>query len=376
MPRHTIEVGDLTVEPVWSDSLGAKSTCCRVETPDTSICVDPGVAAMQPSYPLADDLKGRYREVAREAVESAVDRSEHVAISHYHFDHYAPDPSRYGDATLWLKDPNQWINDSQWHRAREFLRALADHHGADLETTDPRRETYPDPYDDLDHAREKDFGDYQERREELLSKWRERFWNRVERWTSEPWVCEPAFANFADDAAFTVGDTTIRFLGPLFHGIEYARTGWVLATVVETPEVTFLHSSDLQGPVVEDYADRIVDVDPDVLFLDGPATYLLGPMLNRTNLQRSVDNAARIVREVDPACTWFDHHLLRETQYRERTETVWDLRDEGYAVQTVAEFEGQAPLVDLVEDASEEELRERVEREGERVRQYSSNSDS
>jgi predicted metallo-beta-lactamase superfamily hydrolase len=197
-----------------------------------------------------------------------------------------------------------------------------------------------------------------------LAKWRDRYEDRVERWRTEAWVAEPPFARYADGERITVGDTEIRFLGPWLHGIEYARTGWVLPVVVETPETTFLHSSDLQGPVIEDDAQAIVDEDPDVLFLDGPATYLLGPMLNWTNLQRSIDNAAWSLREVDPELMVFDHHLLREPKYRQRTSEVWELAGEGYNVQTVAETRGEEPMIDRVSrwsEADEQAERERVE---------------
>lgn len=381
----TYSVGDLRVEPDWADSMGAKTSCVRVETTDTSICIDPGVAAMQPSYPLPDELKFHVRTVAEDAIREAIEDSDHVSISHSHYDHYIPDPALFTDAELWVKDPNQWINDSQWDRARDFLGVLADEHGESLESMPPARRAmdYPDPYDELDHARGKDFGDYQERREELLEKWRERFEGGVEHWANSQWVVEPDFCTFADGEAFSVGDTTVEFIGPLFHGIEYARTGWVFATRVETAGASFLHTSDLQGPVIEDYADRIIDLDPDVIFIDGPATYLLGPMLNQTNLQRSIDNAARIIEAVDPALAFFDHHLLRERKYRERTSDVWDLRDEGYSVTTMAEHRGEDPLIDQRQTWDEAELERRAieaasafQRDQSRVATSSSNASS
>ena len=41
----------ITIKPVWFDSLGAKSSCMLVKTPDVKILIDPGIAAMQPSFP-------------------------------------------------------------------------------------------------------------------------------------------------------------------------------------------------------------------------------------------------------------------------------------------------------------------------------------
>lgn len=338
--------GDLTVRPVWSDSLGAKTTCCLVETPELALCVDPGVAAMQPSYPLPDAEKRRIEAVAAGAIDAAVAAADHVSISHYHYDHYAPDPVRYRGVELWVKEPNRWINDSQRERARSFLAALAADRGESLVETPPRQTHFADPIESLPHARSRDFGDYQARREELLAQWRARYERRTERWATEPWVEPPSGVHVADCAGFERGDTRVRFRGPLFHGIEYAATGWVVATVVETLEATFVHSSDLEGPTIEDHADWLVELDPDLVFLDGPSTYLLGYMLNRTNLDRAVENARRIVTETDPDLLLWDHHLLRDVRYRERTRPVWDLRDEGYSVATVAEVHGREPLVD------------------------------
>jgi len=47
----------LEVNPVWFDSMGAKSTCTKVVTRDTSLLIDPGAAAMQPSYPMSDEKR-------------------------------------------------------------------------------------------------------------------------------------------------------------------------------------------------------------------------------------------------------------------------------------------------------------------------------
>ncbi len=359
----TFEVADLSIEFVWCDSLGAKSVCCRVQTPDTSVVIDPGVAVMQPSFPLPSRLKEHLKSQAEGEIRRAVAASDLVAVTHYHHDHYLRDAGflASSDTELWIKDPNRWINDAQWDRAREFLSALADEHEEGLEEIEPRRTRFPDPLDELEHAREKDFGDYQDRREELLARWRERFEGRVERWSTMPWVREPGFLGYADGRTVERGETTVRFLGPWFHGIEYSATGFVVPVLVQTPEASFLHSSDLHGPVVEDYADRIIELAPDALFLDGPATYLLGPMLNWTNLQRSIDNAERILRGVDPEVMVFDHHLLRERQYRERTREVWRLAEDGYNVTTVAELAGKQPMIDRVQSWSDEDIQKRLD---------------
>ena len=93
----------IIIEPVWFDSLGAKSSCTLVETPDVKILIDPGIVAMQPSFPASDAKK------------------------------------------------RQW-----WETNLESLMK-----------TKGRRKKYLDPLADLPIARHKDFGDYNKRRAEL-----------------------------------------------------------------------------------------------------------------------------------------------------------------------------------------------------------------
>lgn len=41
-----ITIGKINVHLVWFDSMGAKSSCLLIETPDVKILVDPGAAEM------------------------------------------------------------------------------------------------------------------------------------------------------------------------------------------------------------------------------------------------------------------------------------------------------------------------------------------
>lgn len=355
----------MKVSLIWFDSMGAKSSCTKIETQDTSILIDPGVAVMQPSYPMSDEEKHRYRQQALRKIQKAGEDVDHIVISHYHYDHH-PHPgfglfdfkSLFKDCFLWMKDPNRWINDSQWERSRKFIKKICElFKGDGFEDlgVGPKRKDFEDPVDRLDHAMNKDYGDYQERREELLEKWSRRFEKWTERWSTQEWIREPdlsTYVHFADGESFEEGDTRVEFSPPLFHGIEYAGTGWVITTMVQDGTgYTFLHASDLQGPTIEDYADWIIDVDPDFLILDGPATYLLGFMLNKTNLQRSVDNATRILRDSDIDTFIYDHHLLREKRFKERTKKFWKAAEgEETQVVTAAELKGDVPLILKVAD--------------------------
>lgn len=83
-----ITIGKIDVHLVWFDSMGAKSSCLLIETPDVKILVDPGAAEMQPSYPLSNLWKKRLRRKALEAIKEAAQKAEIVFISHYHYDHH------------------------------------------------------------------------------------------------------------------------------------------------------------------------------------------------------------------------------------------------------------------------------------------------
>ena len=83
-----------------------------------------------------------------------------------------------------------------------------------------------------------------------------------------------------------------------------------------------------------------------MLILDGPMTYMFGYLLNRINLNRAVENAAEIVREIDAELIIYDRHLPREREFRERTEKVWEVaKEENKKVMTAAEFLGKELVV-------------------------------
>jgi predicted metallo-beta-lactamase superfamily hydrolase len=151
---------------------------------------------------------------------------------------------------------------------------------------------------------------------------------------------------FAEDRELKLGRTRLRFTRPLFHGIEFSRVGWVFATVIEYDKEKLIHSSDLDGPIIEDYADWIIREKPDVLFLDGPLTYMLGYLTSKITLNRTIENATQIVEKARTRLMFYDHHLPREPKFREWTAKVWETAKERQKkLLTVAEFLGKKPVV-------------------------------
>jgi predicted metallo-beta-lactamase superfamily hydrolase len=340
-------------ELVWFDSLGAKSSCTLVRT-DHTILIDPGASRMHPGFPASDEDKKSWHREARKRVLRAASAADVIVVSHYHYDHFTDfEREMYEGKKVFVKNPNEFINDSQRQRAEHFFGNLYRHLAReDLKEVleDPSPRDYGDPLDDIPEAMSRDFGDYQRRRRELLRKGGRWFQGRARRWSAQKRIPEmrgqDTAVRFADGQSASMGRTRIRFTRPLFHGIEFSRVGWVFSTVIDYEGEKLIHTSDVNGPIVEDYAEWIVEEDPDILILDGPMTYMLGYTLNLINLKRAVNNARRIVEEVDAELIVYDHHLPRESGFRERTREVWDTAAKlGRSVLTAAEVGGRTPVV-------------------------------
>ncbi len=344
----------LTFEPIWFDSLGAKSSCTLVRTPEISLLIDPGAAAMQPGFPASWARKLYWYKRAELAIKRAAKRVDIVVISHYHYDHFTDfDRKLYEGKLLLTKNPNNWINDSQRGRAERFFENLCRSFGKvnlDDVLQKSKRKHYGNPLDEIPRARDKDFGDYNRRRRELFEKGLKWFRGRVKKWNSAKVIPELKFKDtevkFPEGRELKFGRTKLRFTSPMFHGIEFSRVGWVFATTVEYKGEKLIYSSDLNGPIIEDYADWIIGENPDILILDGPMTYMRGYLLTKTTLRRVMANTVRILEESDVKLLIYDHHLPRESKFREHTKEIWEMGKQKHKkVLTVAEFLGKRPVV-------------------------------
>jgi predicted metallo-beta-lactamase superfamily hydrolase len=354
---------------LWFDSLGAKSASIHVESSKGGITIDPGAAAMQPSYPLPRSEKRRLRSEAVRVIEEACWASKLIIITHYHYDHHIlprdpnlRDPVRMylGSKLLVIKDPNKYINESQWYRSRLFLERILALYDLRLEDyfIDPLETIFDDPLDKLVYIHERDYGNYTIRRKELLERGRKWFRRLVEKlWSRRKWIMDNITLPdntrivFGDGLILDHGDVRIKIFEPWFHGIEYDRTGWVTPILLEKSNHRIFYTSDLMGPIIEDYAYRIVDLDPDIIIVDGPPTYLFPYMFNRINLERAIDNMIYIIDNVNADLIIYYHHLLRDRRWRERISRVLDeARRLGVNLMTAAEYLGRKPLIDeLVE---------------------------
>lgn len=350
-------MGNISFQPIWFDSLGAKSSCTLVKTPEVSVLIDPGAAVMQPSFPTPWVKKIYWYERAVSAIKKASRSADVIVISHYHFDHFMDfDKEIYFRKLLLVKNPNEYINDSQRGRAEHFFEELcAAFGGVNLSEVMEKKEgrEYPNPLDEIPLARDKDFGSYNRRRKHLLKLGEKWFNSRAKNWNSWQRIPELKFSQvevkFPEAKKFKFGKTSLRFTKPLFHGIEFSRVGWVFATIVERANEKLIHSSDLNGIYIEDYAEMLIEESPTALILDGPPTYMQF-MLIRTNLNRCIENTCEVIRRSSKLeLMIYDHHLLREKKYRERTQEVWKTgKNMGIKIMTAAEFLGKRPVIETL----------------------------
>lgn len=343
-------------KPIWFDSLGAKSSCILIQHKDTSIIIDPGAAIMQPSFPAPYELKIKWTIDAEEEIRKTTSKADIIIITHYHYDHYMDfEKEIYAKKVILAKNPNEYINDSQRKRAIEFyselFRELGETNLNDIMLEAIDRE-YPNPLVELKEASSRDYGEYTERKRKLLDKGLKWFKRRAEKWVKWKRIPEHEFNEnntkliFADNKSMEYKGLKIKFTKPLFHGIEFSRVGWIVGVVIEAGKFKLLYSSDVNGPIIEDYAEWIINEKPSIIILDGPMTYMLGYMLNKINLKRAIENAVKIIEEANANLIIYDHHLPRERKFKEHTKEVWKKAEkEGVKIMTAAEYLGKTPAV-------------------------------
>jgi len=118
----------------------------------------------------------------------------------------------------------------------------------------------------------------------LLAKDWERSINRSQRLRFGRFICRDV-AEKADSRVLTVGGTKIEVSPPFPHGERGTKLGYVVMVYVEE-DMGFLFTSDVQGPVEEEALRWILERQPDILYIDGPVTYLKGHKVMAAALRR------------------------------------------------------------------------------------------
>jgi predicted metallo-beta-lactamase superfamily hydrolase len=244
----------MKIIPLASDSMGVRSLATYVETGDVKIFIDPSAALGPSRYGLPPHpCEIQNLEKTKKAIAKKAHACDILIISHYHYDHYDPEETFYQEKTIYLKDYKKNINKSQHKRGQDFIDQIKD-----IST--------------------------------LIT---------------------------SDNSLHSIGDTTLTFSPPFFHGPPGIILGYVIMTTVDDGNFKVLHSSDVQGPVAQDTTDYIIQQSPDLLIMDGPPTLFLGWKFSKKDLNASQANLLRIIQETN-CDVILDHHLLRDLKYQER----------------------------------------------------------
>jgi predicted metallo-beta-lactamase superfamily hydrolase len=283
----------IRVVPLAAESLGVRSMCTYVETPDVRILLDAGVSLCPNRFGLPPHPKEFQAIVqSRKKISDAAEKSKVVTISHYHYDHHTPsfedwlvnwteadETARqvYQNKIVLLKNPREQINYSQRERGWMFARTG---------------------------------GRYAEKTVN------------------------------ADGQSFVFGETGVKFSEPVFHGPERSEMGWVLMVSISFGNEKFLFAPDVQGPMSSRPLQIILEEKPQLLMIGGPPLYLVPSRVSENQLHTSLENLRKIVRTVPHVI--LDHHVMRDKQWQQKTvDVLYETYSCGSTLQTAAEYAGE-----------------------------------
>ncbi len=269
----------MKIIPVAFDSLGTRSMATFIQTRDCQILIDPGVSLAPSRY----GLPPHFLELKRmnehwEEIKKFAQKAEILIVTHFHYDHHDPsEPEIYEGKILLMKHPSEKINLSQRERAKFFLEMLGN---------------------------------------------------------------LPQKIEYCDGREFKFGETHIKFSQPVPHGTN-AKLGYVTEVCIRDSEGKFIHTSDVEGASLEEQTSFLIAENPDIIFLDGPMTYMLGYRYSRASLLASANNMLKVMENTSVKQIVFDHHFLRDLNWKEHILDIFKAAaKKGIKILTAAEFAG------------------------------------
>jgi predicted metallo-beta-lactamase superfamily hydrolase len=251
-----------------------------VETDDLRVLIDPGASLAPLRYGLEPHpIEWQRLDEAWETIKSFAEDADVLVVTHYHYDHHDPDhPELYGNKTVFIKHPTENINRSQKERAAFFLEAIKG---------------------------------------------------------------MPKKLEIADGRSFQSGKTKISFSRAVCHGTN-PRLGYVTEVNIKCDGEGFLFTSDVEGPSLDEQIRFILEEKPEILFVDGPMTYMLGYSYSFKSLEISNSNLVKVIKQTRVHTLVLDHHFLRDLNYKLRIKPVYEEAEKrGVRVLTAAEFCGR-----------------------------------
>lgn len=284
-----MHLNGIEIIPIAAESLGVRSLCTMVHTPDVSIIFDPSAAlakrfSLEP-HPLEyQALRMALDEITANAKEASI-----LSFSHYHYDHVRPGfhNSLYNLSThderkeqvtgkiIFAKDNRENINSSQRRRGYYFLKDVKPV-AKDIQ-----------------------------------------------------WV---------DGKIFNFGDTTITYSHPLPHGPNGSKLGFVLATTIEHAGSRFLFAPDIQGPISKETLAYILTIEPELAIIGGPPLYL--SQVSKQEIQSSLYCLSNLAVSIPTLVV--DHHNMRGGNWSDWIKPVLNVSEEfGHSLLSMAELAGK-----------------------------------
>ncbi len=245
----------MKIKPVIADSLGARSMATFVELEKFNIFIDPGVSLAPKRYGLEPHKKEI--EVLNKSWNEIVKLMKKVKIAiitHYHYDHYNPEAPEIFKDKILLLKDPEKENLSQKRRGSKFIKEVKEY------------------------------------AKEII---------------------------IADGQEFKFENVKIKFSEPVFHGTN-KKLGYVIEVFIKEGKDSFLFTSDVEGPSVEEQVEFILKNKAKIIYVDGPLSYMLGYRYSYEALEKSNENLIRICKKVKPDKIIIDHHLLRDLKWEER----------------------------------------------------------
>ncbi|MDF1538069.1 MAG: hypothetical protein P1Q69_04120 [Candidatus Thorarchaeota archaeon] len=287
-----MKIGDIEVKPLAAESMGVRSLCNFVTTPDVSILFDPSAALAfrPPCEPHPEEYRALER--ALERIRTHANSADVLSVSHYHFDHVRPRTTNwrynfssiedlqciFGNKRILAKDSRENINPSQRRRAFYF---------------------------------EKDLQGISD-------------------------------ISWADGLTFAFDNTTVSYSKPLAHGPDNSRLGYVLATLVEYGDHKVLFAPDVQGPISKKTLSYILNQDANLIILGGPPVYL-------KRFSEHESQAALYSLTTLATVTSFlvvDHHLMRSADWKNWIAPIRSVAERsGNELLCMADLAGVKPLL-------------------------------
>lgn len=264
-----LKLCDFEVRPLAEESLGVRSMSMLVATPDATILLDPGVSLAPRRFGLPPH-PAEFRALlsARRRILDSAEEADVVIITHYHRDHFTPS----------YESLYECCDPSEFERIYKFKKVFV------------KRVDNKTPFNQKKRA------------------WK--LFRDLER------ISTPVVQIGEDE--IRLSGLTVRFF-PCVHGD--ARLGSVLVVhLASSSGCSLIYAPDVQGPVDDEAADRVLSVRFDLAVIGGPPLYLDTPSSRRgvcSKVAKGLENLVRIIRR-NPGRVVVAHHLLRSADWMDK----------------------------------------------------------